>query len=135
MTPPFHGGDRGFESRWGYLPSAPCTNMCSYMAHPSGTREAARALRRRGDSLRSISVAVGAAPSTVSLWVRDLPLPEMARARLEAADPVGSRRRTGQLAWSRLTRAARMAAQDSGRQLARAGSPLHVAGCMLFWVE
>jgi hypothetical protein len=105
------------------------------MAHPSVTREAARALRRRGASLRSISAAVGAAPSTVSLWVRDLPLPEAARARLEGADPVRSGRRTGQLAWSRLTRTARLAAQDSGRRLARAGDPLHVAGCMLFWAE
>jgi hypothetical protein len=105
------------------------------MAHSVSTREAARALRRRGESLRTISEAVGAAPSTVSLWVRDLPLPEAARARLEAADPVRSGRRTGQLAWSRLTRAARLRAQADGRRRAREGDPLHVAGCMLFWAE
>jgi hypothetical protein len=109
--------------------------MRSYMAHSLSTREAARALRRRGESLRTISAAVGAAPSTVSAWVRDLPLPEAARARLEAADPVRSRRRTGQLAWSRLTRAARLEAQADGRRRAGEGDPLHVAGCMLFWAE
>jgi hypothetical protein len=105
------------------------------MAHPSATREAARALRRRGESLRSISVALGAAPSTVSLWVRDVPLQEAARARIESADPVRSRRRSGQLAWSRLSRDARLAAQDAGRRMAQRGDPLHVAGCMLFWAE
>jgi hypothetical protein len=105
------------------------------MAHPTSTREAARALRTRGASLRSISAAVGAAPSTVSLWVRDLPLPEAARAGLEAADPVRGRRRTGQLAWSRLTRAARLDAQADGRRRARERDPLHAAGCMLFWAE
>ena len=105
------------------------------MAHSTATREAARALRRSGASLRSISLAVGAAPSTVSLWVRDLPLAEAALARLEAADPVRSRRRTGQLAWSRQSRAARLAAQQAGRRMAQAGDPLHLAGCMLYWAE
>jgi hypothetical protein len=110
--------------------------MCSHMAHPTDTRLAARELRAQGRSLGAIALAVGAARSTVSLWVRDIPLPEAERAALAAADPVRSRRRTGQLAWSRLTREARLAAQDEGRRRARAmNDPLHFAGCMLFWAE
>jgi hypothetical protein len=106
------------------------------MAHPTDTRVAARELRAQGRSLGAIALAVGAARSTVSLWVRDIPLPEAERAALTAADPVRSRRRTGQLAWSRLTREARLAAQDAGRRRARArDDPLHFAGCMLFWAE
>src|SRR4051794_10697599 len=118
MTPPFHGGDRGFESRWGYCSVRGSCEQRSYMAHALSTREAARALRLRGESLRSIAALVGVAPSTVSIWVRDLALPEAARARLEAADPVRSHRRTGQLAWSRLTRTARLEAQAAGRRRA-----------------
>lgn len=75
------------------------------------------------------------AVSTASVWVRDIELPEQARAALEAADPVRNRRRTGQLAWSRMARDARMRAQVHGRELAAAGDPLHVAGCMLYWAE
>src|SRR3954469_1755577 len=102
---------------------------------PSCTRKAARELRAQGASLRTIAGTVGAAQSTVSLWVRDIPLSDEQRAGLEAADPVAARRRTGQLAWSRITREARLAAQERGRKLARAGDPLHCAGCMLFWAE
>src|SRR4051812_21867273 len=106
------------------------------MAHPADTRFAARELRAQGRSLGAIALAVGAARSTVSLWVRDIPLPEGERAALAAADPVRSRRQSGQLAWSRLTREARLAAQDEGRRRARAlDEPLHFAGCMLFWAE
>lgn len=105
------------------------------MAHPESARLAARDLRVQGRSLSQISLAVGAARSTVSLWVRDIALPEAARAGLEAADPVRSRRRTGQLAWSRQTREARLAAQAEGRSRALARDPLHTAGCMLFWAE
>jgi hypothetical protein len=105
------------------------------MAHSMTVREAARELRRAGRSIRAIATEVGAAPSTVSLWIRDIALAESQRAGLEAADPVRSRRRTGQLAWSRQTRAARLAAQAEGRTRAMRGDRLHFAGCMLFWAE
>lgn len=75
------------------------------------------------------------AKSTVSVWVRDIPLTEAQQARLEASDPVASRRRTGQLGWSRLTREARERAQAEGRRTAMADDALHQAGCMLFWAE
>jgi hypothetical protein len=92
-------------------------------------------MRRDGRSLRAIADELGIARSTVSLWIRDIPLAEEQRARLEAADPVRARRRTGQLAWSRQTREARLAAQDEGRCRVDIGDPLHCAGCMLFWAE
>jgi hypothetical protein len=62
-------------------------------------------------------------------------LAEEQQARLEAADPVPTRRRRGQLAWSRLTRDARERAQRAGRRTAMAHDALHQAGCMLFWAE
>jgi hypothetical protein len=96
-------------------------------------RERARVMRREGRPLSAIADALGVARSTASVWVRDIALDEAQRAKLEAADPVASRRRTGQLAWSRLTREARCEAQLLGRQAAAARGPLHEAGCMLFW--
>ena len=73
--------------------------------------------------------------ATVSRWVSDIALPEAARARLQEADPVRSRRRTGQLAWSRQTRERRLDAQRDGSARGRAQDPLHQAGCMLYWAE
>jgi transposase len=93
--------------------------------------EQARILRREGRSLRTIASTVVVSLSTVSLWVRDIELPETQRAALEAANPALSGRRTGQLAWSRICREERAKAQAHGRGVARAGNPLHQAGCML----
>jgi transposase-like protein len=98
-------------------------------------RRRARAMRRQGRSVRAIAGELGVARSTASAWVRDIPLSEAQLARLEAADPVASHRRTGQLAWSRLTRDSRRQAQAAGRRLASRGDSLHQAGCMLFWAE
>jgi hypothetical protein len=82
-----------------------------------------------------IAREVGVAKSSVSLWVRDVPLSEAQQAALAEADPVRRRRRTGNLAWSRQCRDARRRAQAHGRELARRDDPLHRAGCMLYWAE
>ena len=95
----------------------------------------ARDLRREGRSVRAIAEQVGAARSTISLWVRDIPLDAAQQAALDAANPAISHRRLGQAAWSRMNRDARVAAQDDGRGRAREGSLLHQAGCMLYWAE
>jgi hypothetical protein len=102
---------------------------------PAEDKELARALRRQGRSVRAIAEEVGAARSTISLWVRDIPLDEAQQAALDAANPAISQRRLGQLAWSRMNREARTAAQEDGRRRAREGRPLHLAGCMLYWAE
>jgi hypothetical protein len=102
---------------------------------PAEDRTTARALRREGRSLREIAEVVGAARSTVSLWVRDIPLSEAQQAALDDANPVVNHRRSGQLAWSRMNSEARSAAQEDGRRRARERSLLHQAGCMLYWAD
>jgi hypothetical protein len=92
-------------------------------------------MRRNGLSIATIHAALGVAKSTVSLWVRDIPLDEQQRRALEAANPVLNGREVGQRAWSRGRREERRRAQEHGRGLARLGDPLHCAGCMLFWGE
>lgn len=101
----------------------------------SSRRSRARALRREGKSIREIAVEVGAAKSSVSNWVRDIALPESLQAALDARDPVRARRLTGSRAWSRLNREKRQAFQSRGRERARSGDALYIAGCMLFWAE
>jgi hypothetical protein len=92
-------------------------------------------MRRCGASLATIQRALGVAKSTVSLWVRDIPLDEEHRRALEAANPALNGREVGQRAWSRACRDERHRAQQHGRVFARRGDALHCAGCMLFWGE
>lgn len=98
-------------------------------------RSLARALRQQGASIRTIAAEVGAARSTISRWVRDVPLDEAQLAALDAANPVLNGRQLGQRKWSRITREQRLSAQHEGRVRAREPSPLHLAGCMLYWAE
>jgi hypothetical protein len=98
-------------------------------------RASARSMRRAGASIATIHAALPAAKSTISLWVRDIPLDEEHRRALEAANPVLNGRQVGQRAWSRACRDERRRAQEHGRALARRGDVLHCAGCMLYWGE
>jgi hypothetical protein len=92
-------------------------------------------MRREGASLAAIHAALPVAKSTISLWVRDIPLDEEHQRALDAANPVVNGRQVGQRAWSRACRAHRQRAQQHCRALARRGDPLHCAGCMLYWGE
>jgi hypothetical protein len=92
-------------------------------------------MRRQGASIAAIQAELRVAKSTVSVWVRDIPLDEEHRRALEAANPVVNGRQVGQRAWSRACREDRERAQEHGRALARRGDPLHYAGCMLYWGE
>ena len=75
------------------------------------------------------------AKSSVSEWVRDIELAPGQASALLARDPVASGHTLGHEAWSRVCRGRREAAQEDGRLRARAGDPLHRAGCMLYWAE
>jgi hypothetical protein len=102
---------------------------------PAEDKALARRLRREGRSVRDIAAEIGAARSTISLWVRDVALDAEQQAALDASNPALNHRQSGQLVWSRMKREARAAAQEDGRRRARAGSLLHQAGCMLYWAE
>lgn len=101
-------------------------------------RTAARALRRAGDPIKRIAATVGVSPSSVFAWTRDIELsaaqnernlggrlgpqnPDRLRKRAEAI------RRTAQLR--------RLSYQAEGRDPARRGDVLRLAGCMLYWAE
>lgn len=95
----------------------------------------ARKLRQQGYSLKEIAAKLNVAKSSVSTWCRDIELTEKQRKRL--ADRKGAPRAhhkgalTNKLKW----RKKRRAFQEQGREQARNGDWLHLAGCMLFWAE
>jgi DNA-binding XRE family transcriptional regulator len=93
-------------------------------------RELARALRREhGLSVKRLARVIGVSRSSISLWVRDIELtPTQEAALLRAGAAGGAASRSRALARKR-------AAQDEGRNAARRGNRLHMAGCMLFWAE
>lgn len=99
-------------------------------------RAAARLLRRdEGRSVKDIARLVGAAPSTVSLWVRDIELTPKQHAALRVANPAYNGQRNGWAAKVERGRLRRRGYQLAGRRRARRLEPLYVAGCMLYWAE
>ncbi len=98
-------------------------------------QEARRMRRDEGLSLNEIAARLQVSKSSVSLWVRDIVLTEPQVAQLTAQNPLYNR----QLLSSQLSRArsrnVRVGYQEAGRQRARQGDALHMAGCMLYWAE
>jgi hypothetical protein len=76
---------------------------------------------------------VGVSKSSVSQWVRDIELTPGQHEALLLRNPAYNRQRSGTKIQAARRRAERIAYQE-GRELARLGHQLHVAG-MLFWAE
>jgi transcriptional regulator with XRE-family HTH domain len=99
-------------------------------------RELARELRRtRGLPIKQIARVVGVAPSSVSVWVRDVPLTAEQLDALRQMNPAYNRQLRGANRNAERGRERRRAYQEAGRFTARRGEPLHVAGAMLYWAE
>jgi transcriptional regulator with XRE-family HTH domain len=99
-------------------------------------RELARLLRRNeGASVKEIARRLGVSQSSVSIWVRDIDLTWDQHEALRRRNPIYNGQLNGRAIASANRRAERIASQDDGRRLARAGDPLFVAGCMLYWAE
>jgi hypothetical protein len=82
--------------------------------------------------VKELAVSLGVSQSTISLWVRHVELTEEQRAALR-------RRMGGRIEGARANalRALdrRRSHQSDGREAARRGNAMHVAGCMLYWAE
>ena len=95
-------------------------------------QDLARIMRADGASVRRIAEALRVSQASVSTWVRDVEqTPEQRRALRD----LPRRQRAGHVRRSETARELRAAAQQRGRDLARSGSALHQAGCMLYWAE
>jgi DNA-binding MarR family transcriptional regulator len=94
-------------------------------------QQQARFLRSvEGRSVKEIARLVGISQSSASVWVRDIELTDRQRAML-----VARARRLRSQSRSAHFRTRRIAYQQHGRALARAGDPAYAAGCMLYWAE
>ena len=99
-------------------------------------RELARKLRSEdGLPINEIARRVSVSKSSVSIWVRDIELTPQQHEALRAKNPAYNRQLSGWRQNAAKHRAKRVAAQESGRALARRSEPLHLAGCMLYWAE
>jgi len=99
-------------------------------------RDLARRLRRsEGLPIKEIARQIGVSISSVSTWVRDIELTAEQHLALRARNPAYNRQLSGWREAAARHRANRVAAQESGRALARSGGRFHLAGCMLYWAE
>jgi transcriptional regulator with XRE-family HTH domain len=98
-------------------------------------RAEARRLRKLGCSVKEIARLVSVSPSTVSLWVRDISLTDEQHAALLHRNPAHRAQRNGSSANRERGRLRRRSYQLAGRQRAREGDGLFLAGCMLYWGE
>ncbi|MEM9952568.1 MAG: hypothetical protein AAF846_13255 [Chloroflexota bacterium] len=104
------------------------------MAKPEKKRQA-RELRKQGKSIVWIAKEIGVSKSSVSVWTRDIELTEEQEQNLRFSNE----RREAQVKGARANvikhRQKREQYQQEGRQKAREGDLLHLAGCMLYWAE
>lgn len=101
-------------------------------------RSRARELRRSGLPYRAIARELRVSVNSAYRWTSDIELtPEQREFNLRGPagpqNPEHIRRRVA--AWSATCRAKRLTYQREGREATRAGDPLHLAGCMLYWAE
>ncbi|MBA3872786.1 MAG: hypothetical protein H0X30_26935 [Anaerolineae bacterium] len=99
-------------------------------------REEARRLRREnGMAITDICKQLGVAKSSVSMWVRDIILTEEQQTALNKQHYAYWAQTRGAHTNAIKGRERRVIYQEEGRQKAREGDPLHLAGCMLYWGE
>jgi hypothetical protein len=93
-------------------------------------RQEARKLRRGGWSFSRILSKVSASKSSISAWVRDIKLTDSQKTKLmkDGATVWGEK-------WREKWRNKRRSYQEAGKQQAKQGDLLHMAGCMLYWAE
>ena len=85
--------------------------------------------------MKEIANLVGVSLSSVSVWVRDVPLTAEQRKALLWRDPAVNGQCVGAAANKARARERREKYQDARRRLAQDGDVQHAAGCMLFWAE
>jgi hypothetical protein len=86
-------------------------------------------------SIKEIARVVGVAPSSVSVWVRDVKLTPEQLDSLHQRNPAYNGQLRGANGNAERWRARRSRYQREGQELASCGDWLFVAGVMLYWAE
>jgi hypothetical protein len=98
-------------------------------------REMARELRADGRAVTEIAGTLRVSKSSVSLWVRDIPLSDAQRDALMRRSIRYEGQWKGAATNIARGRARRLTYQEAGRKRVVAASPDYIGGCMLFWAE
>ena len=101
-------------------------------------KDQARKLRSEGLSIKSIARKLKVAISSVSIWVRDIPLTKEQIETLEQNWKCKSSykgRMAGSKAIKKIYEEKRSTHKKLGAQTALKLEPLHILGCSLYWAE
>jgi hypothetical protein len=98
-------------------------------------RETAMAMRSEGRSYREIREVVGVSKSTLSLWLRDVPLTEDQQRALDQRAPAATTSRHAQNRALAAQRRARIRAEARAQIPGLGESELFVAGVVAYWAE
>ncbi len=92
-------------------------------------------LPQDGHSVRDIAAQLGVARSSVSRWVRDIPLTPDQIEALRRRNPIYNPQRNGARAIAERALLRRRAFQEAGRERVLGEAPDYHAGCALYWAE
>lgn len=98
-------------------------------------RAQAVAMRKEGRSYREIREVIGVSKSTLSLWLRDVPLTEEQQLALALRSPASATRRAKAIRASAAQRRARIQAEARSQITNLSESELFVAGVVAYWAE
>jgi transcriptional regulator with XRE-family HTH domain len=98
-------------------------------------RERAVAMRAEGRSYREIRQVVGVSRSTLSLWLRDVPLTDQQRQALAMRGPAATSARAAGNRELAARRRAHIRSQARQQVLEMSESELFVAGVVAYWAE
>jgi transposase len=100
-----------------------------------GIRAVAEAMRRQGHSYSEIQQVVGVSTSSLSLWLKDVPLSEEHRIAIEQRKVAGRARTIEALRGRRVARREHTSKAAAGQIQELAESELFVAGVVAYWAE
>ena len=98
-------------------------------------RDTAVAMRKEGRSYREIQAEVGVAKSTLSLWLRDVPLTAEQQRALDLRGPVATSARAAENRALGARRRALVQSNAKGQVVRLNESELFVAGVVAYWAE
>jgi transcriptional regulator with XRE-family HTH domain len=125
--------DGGALSRW--LKEVPPPEWTGRVGAKDELREQAISLRKAGKSYREIMQVVRVSKSSLSLWLRDLPLTPEEHLQLEGNLAQGRRTRGAANRARRAAREAAAMAEAAAQVPSLAESELFVAGVAAYWCE
>lgn len=98
-------------------------------------RERAVAMREEGRSYREIREVVGVSKSTLSLWLRHVPLTDEQRLALSLRSPAGATRRARAIRASAAQRRTHIQAEARAQIAGLSESELFVGGVVAYWLK